>query len=188
MISSRRKAAKKEKTADVSVAAGRAKRKAAQDAKRGISSSGKASKMQIDKEVKKQEVKTAKTKAKKIKEDNKKGVTAKLPPKLKQEARQNQREINKIVKSASSLTKTANAVAATPMHGKAPSKKAVSAAVQAMKKEGFTIPEGLQMVITFAPKEATQRAIQNTSKQPPNKGNQKPAAQGRGARRGGNRN
>ena len=32
-----------------------------------------------------------------------------------------------------------------------PSKKAVKAAVTAMEQKGFTIPDGMQMVISFAP-------------------------------------
>lgn len=163
MIATRRKKETKEKTADRSIATGRAKRKAAQDAKRGISSSKKASTQQIQQEVKKQQVKTAKAKAKKQKEENKKGVTAKLPPKAKQEARKSQREINKIVKDAASITRGHKAIAAVPPHGKTPSKKAVNAAVKAMEKEGFVIPEGMQMVITFAPKEATKKAIEKAA-------------------------
>lgn len=153
--------------ADRAVGTSRAKREAALRARRGLSKSGKASQMDIEKEVQKQHKKTVLDRAKKVKQ-------SKRVPKssaLRQERRQIARAAAKAKKeelavkgrSVSNRTGNKTKVAESAPLGRPPSKKAVNAAVSAMEDKGFNIPDGYQMVISFAPT-ASNTVVSNDSK------------------------
>ena len=126
---------KKTAAVDKAVGAGRAKREAAIKARRGLAESKKPSAMEVEREVYRQSRQRASTKAK----NEKKATNGRIAPdSTGRRARKKKEEETKAV------------------FGVQPSKKAVAAAVSAMKKEGFKIPEGMQVVITVAPLAVTK--------------------------------
>ncbi|CAJ1935696.1 unnamed protein product [Cylindrotheca closterium] len=145
MIRDRRKienkgnrAPKKVQQAVRSVATGRAKRDAAIKAKRGISTTKKATDMQIDQEVKRQAQKAAVAVKKRI---------GKKLPAGRPRANKTQRKATPKNKSKDGNAPAADAV----FGGRVPSKKAIEAAVKGMKDAGFGVPPGHQIVMTFIP-------------------------------------
>lgn len=142
MIASRRK----EQKVDLSVAKNRVRRQAIMDAKRGRTPAANAPtiKKQIEQEVEQQEVKRARLRRRQNKPHPKSDL------KTKQATRKDRIEDSKTLQKA---TKTAKAIAnAPPVTVKPPPRKAVVAAVNAMEQNGFQIPDGMKMVISFAPK------------------------------------
>jgi len=144
--------------ADKAVASGRAKRAAAANARRNLTTTKKATKMEVDKEIKTEAARSAKTKqaqekkkaggrvaavgSRRQRSANKaaNGAVRKAAPVGKN---QNQQGTNKQMQQVS----TKNAV--VQVNQKPPSKKAVNAAMQAFKANGFNIPKGSQLVIRF---------------------------------------
>lgn len=152
MIASRRnqsrtatEAPKKISNVDRSIATSRAKRSAAMAARRGLSATPKATKMEIEQEVTKQANKTAIKKARQQQVQGDQGGTQKLNGIARAQQRRQERSIRNDAKQASAATSSTRkkvgmpgAVVALP-----PPKRAVTAAVNAMEKTGFHIPEGL---------------------------------------------
>merc|ERR1711933_352140 len=70
-------------------------------------------------------------------------------------------------------TPMAVATVAAPAISRPPTKKALNAAVTAMKDSGFKIPNGVQMVISFAPSATgvAQQQQKSTPKSTPRKNN-----------------
>lgn len=135
---------------DRSIANSRAKRSAAMDKKRGMRQESKPSAMQVEKEVSKQVKKTVSAKAKKqaTPKGSVKVVMARNTPR-----RERQDAVRAQVKSRGPK-KAEAAVLSHP-----PTKKAVTAAVNAMEEKGFSIPSGMQMVISFAPAPGAAAAV-----------------------------
>jgi hypothetical protein len=135
---------------DRSIANSRAKRGAAMDKKRGMRQESKPSAMQVDNEVSKQVRKTATSKAKKqaVAKGSVKVVMAKATPR---------RERQEAARASTATARKAKTGGPKKVEGGAaslsrpPSKKVVTAAVNAMEEKGFSIPSGMQMVISFAP-------------------------------------
>ena len=157
---------------DRSIATSRAKRNAALRARRGLSTSRKASAMEIEKEVQKQGKQTLLSKAKSAQQQKKRlTINSRLSPDEKAEIRQERRKLARAAAKAkreelatsrggahvNNNNKKANAlgisskIAETAPLGRPPSKKAVRAAMTAMEDKGFKVPDGYQMVISFAP-------------------------------------
>ena len=180
MIASRRKEDKQQANVDRSVATTRARRKAKQDARRGINrDSSKPTPMQIETEVKKQQVKTAAA------QKGKTRATKKLPPKQRAEERRKQRETNKMVSQArKEEAKKKKTISSVP---RPPPKRAIKAAVSAMEGAGFTVPDGMQMVISFAPANSKKSSTKQSTQQQQQKGDAKKPAP-KGNRRGRGRN
>lgn len=144
--------------ADRSIATSRAKRNAAMAARRGQQTNTKPTTMQVEQEIKKQVSKTAIAKARSTRPvkaprpsgggagdsngprrpNNNNTSVGKSTGAEKAAARRKKREVMKQGKAAVAVLKP-------------PSKKAVTAAVNAMQSAGFTIPQGQQLVISFAP-------------------------------------
>ena len=144
MIASRRK----EQNADRSVAKNRVRREAIMDAKRGRTPAPNApsAKKQIEEHVEEAQVKRARQRRR----QNNTKPHPKNDLKTKQATRKDRNTDSKTIQKA---TKTAKAIAnAPPVTVKPPSRKAVVAAVNAMEAKGYQIPEGMKMVISFAPK------------------------------------
>lgn len=169
LIESRRKAANASKAkqaiqkdvsnVDRSVATSRAKRNAAMNARRGLATTNKASAMDVEKEVKKQVAKSTQQHAAQLKknEAQKKQTPVSAGPRLtpqeKAAARREKRRIRKEAGAAAAagISVMGGAKGDVVTLTRPPSKKAVKAAVEAMRSTGFTVPEGMQMVISFAP-------------------------------------
>ena len=145
MIQDRRKEQKKElkrgpkkaTTADRSVATAKAKREAANKARRGLATDNKPSKMDVEKEVKRQSQATQVQK--KTKE---------------QQQTQGRIASDSTGRSAAKREKKKAAAKDPPaavFGGRVPPKKAMEAAIKGMEDAGFKIPAGHQMVMTFAP-------------------------------------
>mmetsp|Transcript_10353 Transcript_10353/g.28488 ORF Transcript_10353/g.28488 Transcript_10353/m.28488 type:complete len:233 (-) Transcript_10353:200-898(-) len=142
---STRAAAKKPATAVRSIATGRAKRAAAVNARRGIASSATPKKADVKREIARQEKKTVK--AKQINQKKASGGRVKVPTNSR-----------KAKKDAGKGAASANAVFVRP-----PTKKAIKAAVSAMEGAGYQVPNGMQVVVSLAPKDIP--AKQNQTKQ-----------------------
>lgn len=175
---------------DRSIATSRAKRNAVMRKRRGLSDSAKASQTEIEQEVQKQAQQTLMEKAKKAQHDKKRVTSnAKLDPSERAEIRNERRKLARAAakakkeqlagkgggaaKSSVPLAK----VAETAPLGRPPSKRAVKAAVSAMEEKGFSIPEGYQMVITFAP---TNNAVAADPNQKPGPKRNQPKTGGGG--------
>mmetsp|Transcript_30515 Transcript_30515/g.46228 ORF Transcript_30515/g.46228 Transcript_30515/m.46228 type:complete len:229 (-) Transcript_30515:724-1410(-) len=170
---------RKASAVDKTVGRGRAKRQAAANARRGISDSKKPSKMEVDKEVKRETRRTARNAKNKPQPGRKPKSEAVIKTKAKQDKKRKQENKKK---GSGDLAIPPTWIGGTR---RPPSKKAVTAAVEAMKDSGFTVPKGMQMVISFAPAPNQDPTI---SKQPARntKGNRNNSG-GRGAGRGGGR-
>ncbi|GAX20313.1 hypothetical protein FisN_9Hh018 [Fistulifera solaris] len=185
MIASRRK----EQNADRSVAKNRVRRQAIMDAKRGRTPAANApsAKKQIGEQVEQAQVKRARQRRRQNKPHPKTDL------KTKQATRKDRMEDSKTLQKA---TKTAKAIAkAPPIAAKPPPRKAVVAAVQAMEQKGFQIPDGMKMVISFAPKDgkppkspAAKGSMGTSTRiQEGGRGEAGRGGAGRGRRRGGGR-
>jgi hypothetical protein len=149
MIKSRRtstpkKAAVKVSTGDKQVAKGRAARQAAANNRRGISATKKPSAMDIEKEVYRQTRRSTSTTKKQSTQPGRKPRTQ---ADLKTKAR------NEKKKHTGNKKQQETPLPPTWIGGtrRPPSRKAVTAAVDAMTGAGFKVPKGMQMVISFAP-------------------------------------
>jgi hypothetical protein len=160
-----KKVVKSVSNTDRSVAASRAKRSAAMDKKRGMRQDSKPSAMQVDNEVSKQVKKTATARAKKP-------ATAQGSVKVVMAKTTNRRERREVHKAGATARKVNTGgrerVEATPSLTRPPSKKVVTAAVNAMEQKGFSIPDGMQMVISFAPAPGAAVAPPQQKKNPRN--------------------
>jgi len=152
MIQDRRKEQKKElqrgpkkaTAADKSVATGRAKREAANKARRGLTTEKKPTKMEVEKEVERQ---TQTTQTQKKKKEQKQTQGRMAPDSTGRSAAK--REKKKTNNNAT--TKVGTDPPAAVFGGRVPPKKAIEAAIKGMEDAGFTIPTGHQMVMTFVP-------------------------------------
>mmetsp|Transcript_11737 Transcript_11737/g.26103 ORF Transcript_11737/g.26103 Transcript_11737/m.26103 type:complete len:237 (-) Transcript_11737:92-802(-) len=181
---------------DKTIGSSKAKREAALRARRGMSKSGKASQMEIEKAVQKQHNKTIQDKAKKAKQSKHGTKTAEERAEVRQERRAIARAAAKAKKEElaakgqkrGNTTGGGNAtkVAETAPLGRPPSKKAVNAAVAAMEEKGFTVPDGFQMVISFAPTASSTLANNQPASKKPARGRRGGGRGGRGG--GGGRN
>lgn len=135
---------KKTSTVDRTVGRGRAKRQAAANARRGISDSKKPSKMEVEKEVSRETRRSGRNQKNNPQAGRKQKSEAAIKAKEKQDKRRKQG--NKKGSGETEIPPTWIGGTRRP-----PSKKAVTAAVEAMKESGFTVPKGMQMVISFAP-------------------------------------
>lgn len=134
---------KKPSAVDRSVASGRAKREAALKERRGLSQTKKATPMAIENEVKRQTQKTAIEK----KNKEKKATGGRIAP--DSTARNIKKKDKKGKKDPP----------ATAILGiKAPSRKAIEAAIKGMEDAGCKPPAGHQVVISFVPFPTTPRA------------------------------
>jgi hypothetical protein len=147
---SRRRGNTKATSSDRAVGTGKAKRDALVNFRRGRTTTNKPTPMDIEREVYRQTRKTAKQQQQQQQFSNKKKdipnksgarpakrvadqkVKAKMAKQRKQQAKGKQQQGKSAVPAG-------------------PSKKAVKAAVNAMSEKGFSIPSGMQMVISFAP-------------------------------------
>lgn len=120
--------------ADRSIASGRAKRDAAVKARRGLSESKKPTKMEVDREMKRQSLKSATEKKKK----EKKATHGRIAP-------------DSTGRSKIKKAKAKQDPPAAIYGSRAPPKKAIEAAISGMESAGFKIPDGHQMVMTFVP-------------------------------------
>jgi hypothetical protein len=159
------------------------------DKKRGMRQESKPTAMQVDKEVSKQVKKTVAAKAKKLatSKASVKVVMAKNTP--RRERQEGARAGSAAKKAKTGAPKKVEAAVANP-----PTKKVVKAAVNAMKDKGFSIPQGMQMKISFvpapgAPAAAPQQKQNSRNAQPKAKNVQQKANNDGGAQNtaGGNR-
>jgi hypothetical protein len=131
---------KKVSNTDRSIATARAKRSAAMAARRGLSNTPKATKMEIDEQVTKQAGKTA---AKMAKKQPPTAADAHLSGQDKARKRRHKRAAKREAHQASS--------SAVVSMVRPPPKKAVKAAVNAMEQSGFQIPAGtLHVLVVLA--------------------------------------
>lgn len=128
---------KKATTADRSVATAKAKREAANKARRGLATDSKPTKMDVEKEVKRQ---SQSTQVQKKKKEQKQTQGRIAPDSTGRSAAK--REKKKVA---------AKDPPAAVFGGRVPPKKAIEAAIKGMEDAGFKIPAGHQMVMTFAP-------------------------------------
>jgi hypothetical protein len=153
-----KKGAKKPATSDRTVAAGRAKRAAAVKARRGLSQTKAPNQMEIEREVYRQSRKTAAAKER----GEKKATQGRLPA-------------NSSTRRVAGRKKGNDAKpSGTPpasFGGRTPSKKAVTAAVQAMEGAGFKVPDGMQVVIALAPAAVASPTPANNPKNTGNNNN-----------------
>jgi uncharacterized membrane protein YgcG len=201
MIKSRRKSAKPSKPAarkptgaDRAAGRQRATRTAKVNARRGIihtaQGGGKPSPMDIEREVYRQT--RMNTPNKKNKNDN---DAARPRSRQDANARVKARKQLQSEKAKKQQKKQQAAAVAPPTWiagtRRPPSKKAVNAAVTAMTENGFKIPQGMQMVISFAPapQQAPPTTTNNNQKKNnnTNKGKQTKGGRGGGGRGGGGR-
>lgn len=147
VAASRRGGRTRVSTADRTVASGRAKRAAAVNARRNLTTTKKPTKMEIEKEVKTQNARTQKAKA----NQEKKKAGGRVAATGGRTRRAAAREAgHRRATAAKNVKQTKTKQAAVQIgQGRPPSKKAVNAAVQAFKANGFQIPQGTQMVIRF---------------------------------------
>jgi hypothetical protein len=173
ITASRRGGRDRVSTVDRAIGAGRAKRNAAVNARRQMNPAAPAVKkptqMEIEKEVKTQADRSQRAKVRQV--QNKAGGRVAAAGGRKERAAK--KPATQQVK-----TKTAAVQFAPSSTAKPPTRKAVNAAVQAFKANGFDIPPGTHMVIRF--EEANKPASNNTA----GRGG---AGRARGAGRGGGR-
>ena len=152
MIKSRRtsaaskpSAARTATLADRQVAKGKAKRAAAANARRGLATTAQPSAQEIEMEVYRQTRRATSSTKKQQDQQVQKGRKPRSQADIKTKARNE--------KKAEPRKQMDNAIPPTWIGGtrRPPSKKAVTAAVEAMQKSGFKVPKGMQMVISFAP-------------------------------------
>ena len=152
---------------DKALGKAKAKRQAALDARRGLVHSSKPTKAQVDKEIQKQAAKTVAKQAAALRHKN-------VDPAVKAALRRQQRDL---VRTGAATIVDAGQQGkkklVTTTLGRPPSKKAIRAAVTAMEEKGFKVPPGYRMIISFAPKEEEDGAVQND-----NDDDRKPAAKG----------
>mmetsp|Transcript_43397 Transcript_43397/g.48603 ORF Transcript_43397/g.48603 Transcript_43397/m.48603 type:complete len:236 (+) Transcript_43397:97-804(+) len=159
---------KKNELVNRSIATGRAKRTAAVNNKRGLSTQNKPSAMQIDQEVYRQSRNTNASK----RNQEQKLSNGRLPPNSSLRDKKKKQKDNSNAK--------ANATQKTP------SKKQLNAAVQGMKNAGYCVPDGYTMTMQFIPNEAATTTGKGKGKggqQQQNHGNNN----NRGDRSGGDR-
>jgi len=162
MISKRQTSIRKNvSNADRSAATSRAKRDAAVAARRGLRTTNKASKMEIETAVKKQANKTAIQKANK--QNATKHNTAHLPPKEKFNAKKEQREIQKAGKKAAKQENVALK----------PTLKQIKAARKAMVEAGYQFPANHVLSVVPKKPEHPPAKKQPTKQKKPNKRNPK---------------
>jgi len=179
MITQRRKeqqkttrtAAKKPSTADRSIATGRAKRDAAQRARRGISNSVKPTQAEVKKQVERQVKKS--TKAAQVALKKASNGRIKQPT--------NSRKGKKV---------EAGEIQAVTV--RQPTKKAMKAAVTALKGAGYDVPQGMKVIFTLEPtkQQGNQTKKGNNNNNNNNGNGKKKAAQnnnGNGNNNNGNR-
>jgi hypothetical protein len=167
-----KKVSKSVSNTDRSVATSRAKRGAAMDKRRGQGQESKPTAMQVDNEVSKQVKKTVTAKAKKQATATTKGSVKTVKVLAKGTTRRERQEATRAVSTArKGKNERREKVESSGTMTRAPTKKAVTAAVTAMEQKGFSIPQGMQMVISFAPAPGTAVAVAKGGPQP--KKNQK---------------
>jgi hypothetical protein len=76
-----------------------------------------------------------------------------------------EKEVARVKNNKSLQTKTQKERATQQRSNRGPTKKAVSAAVRAMKDAGFEPPKGMQVVISFTPKESQEKQQQTKGPQ-----------------------
>ena len=153
MIKSRRTTTRVQATGvDRQVAKGKAKRSAAANARRGLATTAQPTAKEIEMEVVRQ-TRRATSSTKKLKDQQQqqapvRGRKPRSQADIKTKARQEKKAGTPNKKQAAD-----NAIPPTWIGGtrRPPSKKAVTAAVEAMQQSGFKVPKGMQMVISFAP-------------------------------------
>jgi len=149
--------------ADAIVGKGKAKRTAAQANRRGIVSSEKPTSMQVEKETYRQQRKTQ------------------GPGRFPREAKTSQSHSEADVRSkarALQNNKRQGGSAGTD-NPRPPTKKALNAAVRAMNDAGYSVPRGMQMVVSFAPAPNNQGGRGNAGR-----GGRGGGGRGRGRSRG----
>jgi hypothetical protein len=147
----RRAPAGKPTAADKAMGRQRATRTATVNARRGIQTSNKPSAMEIEREVYRQSrMSTPATKS------------TTTPSRRNQKDSAAQVKARKQKKEQQKAGKPAQRVIPVSVGGpkRAPSQKAIVAAVEAMSSKGFNVPKGMQMVISFAPAAAPAPAPQ----------------------------
>lgn len=180
--------ARKPTAADKAAGRQRATRTAKINARRGIQQNvqGKPSPMDIEREVYRQtRMNTAN------KKQGPKGRNAPARSRKDANAQTKARKQLKNEQKKKAQNKASAGVAAPPTWvagtRRPPSKKAVNAAVNAMTDAGFKVPQGMQMVISFAP--APEKAPVNEKKGGGNKGGGQKGGQNKGGTRNkGNQN
>lgn len=179
--------------ADRQVAKGKAKRAAAANARRGLATTAQPSAQEIEKEVYRQTRRATSSTKKQHDQQIQKGRKPRSQADIKTKAR-NEKKMDPKKQIDNSIPPTWIGGTRRP-----PSKKAVTAAVEAMQKSGFKVPKGMQMVISFAPAPNHDPTVNNdfgNSKKPnnnnnakkPNNSNNKGGGGGRGRGGGGRRN
>mmetsp|Transcript_27410 Transcript_27410/g.65176 ORF Transcript_27410/g.65176 Transcript_27410/m.65176 type:complete len:207 (-) Transcript_27410:3833-4453(-) len=170
MIAKRRTSTRKKPSkAAEATGQGKAQRQAAANARRGISKSTKPSKMDVDKQVNRQQKNQQKgNNNNRGGRGNNAGRRATAPSAASVRAK----AANKGKGNNANNANTNNNQGAI----QAPSQQAISAAARAMKDNGFKPPKGMQMQISFVPK------------QTPNNNNNNNNNQGGGKKQGNNNN
>jgi len=134
---------KKTAMADRSVATGRAKREAANRARRGLSAKKAPSAMEVEKEVYRQSRKTAASK----KAADKKASNGRLPPNSSLRGKKN---------NAKKTNKGDNDPTGVLL-GKMPRPTQLKAAIRGMSDAGCPMPQGYQLVMQFSPDAAKKK-------------------------------
>ena len=165
--SNRRPVARKPNTVDKNAGRQRASRTAKINARRGIQQDGKPSAMEIEREVYRQTRMNNTPTAKGAKRGPRSRKESAAQVKARKLSRNEKKK--KAQKQGTAAAPPPTWIAGTK---RPPSKKAVNAAVNAMQGAGFKVPQGMQMVISFAPA--------------PN--NKPPANQKKGGHKGGQQN
>jgi len=171
---SRRPAARKPTAADKAAGRQRATRTAKINARRGIqqNAEGKPSAMEIEREVYRQ------TRMNNTPAKGKNGPRSRKDSAAQVKARKTDKKKKQQQQQKGAVPPTWVAGTRRP-----PSKKAVSAAVHAMTDAGFKVPQGMQMVISFAPAPDTKPPANQKKGGQQNKGGPKG-----GQNKGGNAN
>jgi hypothetical protein len=146
-------AARKVSTADKTVAKGRANRQATANARRGINTENKPSAMEVEREINRQAKMSANNRAGTPKKDAQPAKTAQRTRRVADVKTKAKNDVKKQETKQQEKQKNAPAIPPTWIGGtrRPPSVKAVTAAISAMESNGFKVPKGMQMVISFAP-------------------------------------
>ena len=147
--------ARKVSTADKAVAKGKAARNAGANARRGITKENKPTAMEVEREITRQSKMSVNNRAGNQKKETQPAKVAQrtrrvadVKIKVKNDVQKQQTKQNNQKNNNNPISPPPTWIGGTR---RPPSAKAVTAAVSAMQANGFKVPKGMQMVISFAP-------------------------------------
>lgn len=148
-------AARKVSTADKAVAKGKAARNAGANARRGITQEIKPTAMEVEREISRQSKMSINNKAGNQKKEIQPAKASRRTRRVADVKIKVKNDVQKEQAKQNNQKSINNTISPPPTwiggSRQSPSVKAVSAAVSAMQANGFKVPKGMQMVISFAP-------------------------------------